>query len=606
MTTLGILQRRFVGLGRDEDGVALVVTLAVFMFMYVVCMGVYAIGVAVREKVHLQNVCDAAAYSAAVVQADALSRIATINRAMSWTYVQMTRRQMDYITDKWLQHVIAHYNDDRKLAIDWMRGYGYGACHMGAYNISEVAFNDGAHRASVNEIVNAREACRTGVGNNSSASFYVYAADYQTRLENQIRADKAAIGLMNEAELNIVSDITRQMRESAFAVIRASAHPGGWRVVIRYCDQSSLVNDLGLAANQNAHGYFRQLRNNDYDESKFIGFCNPTRDQEDNVFSPGIDAWFIRSSNGTDATQNQVGIQRAYRRNGTSSLKAEWNWWSYHFKGDAYFADHVHWQVYCKGHRHGCYGDRGCKCTLSGNNHNATVAADCRHIYVPELYNGAQALPIVLRSNFFSGAGSIMIGICRRNRNPFGEIFNIGQGVYAAFNYFDNLGLDTWTWCFAAARAAYKGMDDVEDSRDYNIEWNRYPGQPWNLCQSDWDATLIPVRKMYSGSSGRAWDNGSSWAASTALNDWQSAIIRDAQTNNTAPYYLQPSIFGGGTADVLPHLHIPAVTISSIGDYSDPNYGVDGVQTWDTNIRWGIENSGSGFSWPDAANWMLH
>ena len=89
-TLLGVLRDKFLHLGRGEDGAALVVTLAIFFLMYLGCMGVYAISMAVKERIHLQNAVDAAAYSAAVVQADTLSRIATINRAMSWTYVNRT------------------------------------------------------------------------------------------------------------------------------------------------------------------------------------------------------------------------------------------------------------------------------------------------------------------------------------------------------------------------------------------------------------------------------------------------------------------------------------------------------------------------------------
>ena len=32
--------------------------------------------------------------------------MATINKAMAWNYVMMTRRQMDYIVDKWLGKVM--------------------------------------------------------------------------------------------------------------------------------------------------------------------------------------------------------------------------------------------------------------------------------------------------------------------------------------------------------------------------------------------------------------------------------------------------------------------------------------------------------------------
>ncbi|MBQ7651590.1 MAG: hypothetical protein IJS15_11565, partial [Victivallales bacterium] len=109
---LCIIRDKFIRLARGEDGVAFVTTLAVFMFVYLVCMGVYAIGTAVKTRIHLQNACDAAAYSAALVQADTLSRIATINRAMAWTYVQVSRRQMDWISYRWLKEVRQHWLDD--------------------------------------------------------------------------------------------------------------------------------------------------------------------------------------------------------------------------------------------------------------------------------------------------------------------------------------------------------------------------------------------------------------------------------------------------------------------------------------------------------------
>lgn len=121
--------KRFLDLGREETGAALVITLAMFLLMYLGIMGVFAVSTAMKERIHLQNACDAAAYSAAVVQADTLSRIATINRAMSWTYVQMTRRQMDYIVLRWLTHTKDHYKIDRDGADRYNKeGFFHGPC----------------------------------------------------------------------------------------------------------------------------------------------------------------------------------------------------------------------------------------------------------------------------------------------------------------------------------------------------------------------------------------------------------------------------------------------------------------------------------------------
>ena len=98
---------------KEESGVALMLTLSVFLLLYVACAGVYAIGETVRQKIELQNACDSAAYSAAVVQADGLSRMAMVNRALSWTYVQLTNLQMDYITYRWMKKARDNFREDR-------------------------------------------------------------------------------------------------------------------------------------------------------------------------------------------------------------------------------------------------------------------------------------------------------------------------------------------------------------------------------------------------------------------------------------------------------------------------------------------------------------
>lgn len=114
-----MLARKLRDLAHGEDGAALVTTLAMFFFMFVTVAALYSFGAAVRERIQLQNACDAAAYSAAVVQADTLSRIATLNRQMAWTYVQMTRRQLDYIIMKLLDRACAHFESDADEAEDY-------------------------------------------------------------------------------------------------------------------------------------------------------------------------------------------------------------------------------------------------------------------------------------------------------------------------------------------------------------------------------------------------------------------------------------------------------------------------------------------------------
>jgi len=106
-------------------------TLSLFLLLFVFCSSIYAVGETVRQKIRLQNACDAAAYSAAVVQADGLSRMATVNQAMAWSYVQMTNHQMDYITYKWLKLSVQRYDEDKKNA------EGYHAFLVVNFNIQQ-------------------------------------------------------------------------------------------------------------------------------------------------------------------------------------------------------------------------------------------------------------------------------------------------------------------------------------------------------------------------------------------------------------------------------------------------------------------------------------
>ncbi len=109
-----IAKRETVRLGRDESGVAVMFVLCMFLFLFALCTSVWFFGENVRRKAELQNACDAAAYSASVVQADGLSRMAVVNRAMAWSYIQMTKMQMDYITLRWLELTRERFERDRR------------------------------------------------------------------------------------------------------------------------------------------------------------------------------------------------------------------------------------------------------------------------------------------------------------------------------------------------------------------------------------------------------------------------------------------------------------------------------------------------------------
>ena len=94
----------------DDSGVAMAYTVLVSLFIFMLCVSTFAMTENIRKKIELQNACDAAAYSGAVVQADMLSRIAVLNRALSWTYFQTSKRNMDYIISDWISNIDAEYS----------------------------------------------------------------------------------------------------------------------------------------------------------------------------------------------------------------------------------------------------------------------------------------------------------------------------------------------------------------------------------------------------------------------------------------------------------------------------------------------------------------
>ena len=116
-TVFGVFANRSRELMHDKSGAALALTLAFVLPMYLTVIGIYGIGEMVRNKIELQNAADAAAYSAAVVQADYLSRMATVNKAMAWTYVDLQKRSLDLAMDAFCTNVFAKFQSDLSMCI---------------------------------------------------------------------------------------------------------------------------------------------------------------------------------------------------------------------------------------------------------------------------------------------------------------------------------------------------------------------------------------------------------------------------------------------------------------------------------------------------------
>ena len=306
-------------LAREDDGAAFIVTLGVFMFMFMLCIGVYAIGDTVRRKIELQNAADAASYSAAVVQADTLSRIATINRAMAWTYIQMTRRQMDFITDRWLKRTVKVWNDDYDAVKFWHNlscfiSYTTGTfkipgipapgpgCDFG-HNTQKsdtywVGVNEGSHGIvhlnglsavftdnvpglnSIQQIpvlndmgfgrdvdISDIKQSRSAFANHAKLSFDSgnNAVMIVSDIGAQILSDKANILAMNIAEIDLLQNMPDRIRAAVNDIIHANLPDE---------DKDNERVQFYLYQNEHPYSYFRILNNTRDDERIFLSFAD--------------------------------------------------------------------------------------------------------------------------------------------------------------------------------------------------------------------------------------------------------------------------------------------------------------------------------------------
>ncbi len=513
---LRVLRDKFLRLGRDDDGVALVTTLAIFMFMYLVCMGVYAIGAAVKTRVHLQNACDAAAYSAAVVQADTLSRIATINRAMAWTYIAMSRRQMDYIVDRWLEHTVEHYDDDKSAAISWYYS-GSPCCFWKGNHSWQTGFGPNItlnnHRSTTEMDIMFARMGYSGHLVGQAASFYA-----SQNMETQIDQDKRTIREMNRAISDLIrggsghASLQKRIEIAVNDVLEANLPDN----VRNRCRRPFFIRQNSDPLSEGS-GYLRMLRNevsDRGDENRFSAFVR----QNGMATTLGEGArdgqWFVRG-NGSRSTEGAKGLQRSYRHWSLGNLQSKWTWSSYrwictdpkyHVGG---YLDGI------KRCRHPLHDSVRCRCSGGTGTFRASVYGDNNRIW-NDRYVGERAEPYILTEDYFAERGTITVGIACENQNPWVPVLgNVARGLFSAFSI--GRGMD-WTpqymVCFASAKAGYKYIDEDVDNREraYRIDWKDVSwsnaGQKWNLCQSDLDAVLIPVRRAETLASGGAWGSG--------------------------------------------------------------------------------------------------
>jgi len=453
-------------LWKDESGVALAVTVIMFLSLFMIASAVYAVGEVVRQRVEIQNAADAAAYSGAITQADTISRIAALNRAMAWTYAQHVRMEMDAIEDRWLEIVVQKWFPDyakvrakaatSECAVGPFTGWDDWYCGSGYFQREHVLINKRIW-VSIYKIV-AERAAAAGAGK----SWYA--------LLPQIQYQHWIIKKMNTCEDELVARMPERIFETVRDVVKKN---------VKDTENDEMAGGadfmFNLKQEQSAEENFEFLRNTLEEETLFLNYADLKEPPEE--FGQGAyeGQWFVRKPEG------QEGIQRRYVQR-FNMLVAEWNWWGRRWKlipGDppaCVPADFIQGRTEVKGQ--------------DGWNDIFYITEKC--------------LPRKIKRRFFAKGGAIVVGVTRRVNNPWFYTYGSPseEGIFKPYSL-DNE--NRFMWCGAAAIAGHNLNGPSPSNGEFDPTYWPPDKEKYNLKYSDWDAVLLPLHRAWAKGENRQW-----------------------------------------------------------------------------------------------------
>ncbi len=478
------LNNEIIRLWKDEEGVVLAFSVIMFMTLFMMAFSVYAVGETVRKRIELQNAADAAAYSAAVVQSDIIGSVAALNRAMSWTYVQLGRMEMDYIVDKWLEGVIREWDRNNRYVDNYRRG----SCR----NRKNDTYYTGYPHEKIN--VNGRYVSVGSLRNFRNNNRRI--GKSYSLLIRPINDAKQTISSINAAQRNLIGDLPDRIDDCVNSVLKSN---------IRFDGNDTLAGGAKISYTviqernplRNLFEVWRATENNENNFLRFSDYIPEEGNSVNQVLGTGAGTWYNLVAGGTGFSRRYV--QRDH------VLRATWNWYTSYWR----------WR------RYGSYGNYYYRCRLSRSRRGSTTVRG-RDFYDAQ-YEMGKAEPQVLREEFFTERGSIIVGVSRKANNPFEFMAINGQhGITKPFSL-DNG--NRYMWTASAAIAGYNPIPLQSSRGEYEVTYENNSGNNlWNLKTSDWDAVLLPLHRARSKGRNRSWqgESGGSVLAEVKNSPWKS------------------------------------------------------------------------------------
>ena len=488
-TVFGVFANRSRELMHDKSGAALALTLAFVLPMYLTVIGIYGIGEMVRNKIELQNAADAAAYSAAVVQADYLSRMATVNKAMAWTYVDLQKRSLDLAMDAFCTNVFAQFQSDLSMCIR-----ENSPCHM---HTPGVNYNCGTD-VLVDDTVLLMAGTGAGIPElakefNGQGVFGRFLLNHAWKIAQANIKGKGMIAntpkvltysynivKMTAKLKSLYDEYPKKIKETAQQVAIAN---------MMECQDDYYVK---VHMGDPLLSFFFMTGSED-NEKAFISFADPTLKDfsPKKVFGPGTDDWVVR--------KGSVGFWRVYHQTKTH-LYAEWDW---------FWTKWVHVQILWYSAHLPPITPGGARKHDHRKIHGYDGIVPLIKKDMPIGLAVVPAVPVTLLPTFFGKSGSVTVAIVRKTSNPLSFFSWTGrsmtaEGLLSAFNPSVADGNRPEFMCaIASARAGYKQYEKDKEkkfnSSDYTVGYVYADKEKtWNLIETDWDGLMLPVRHAWS------------------------------------------------------------------------------------------------------------